>query len=151
MSIPLSFLRHSKSHIGQATFEWNKQQDVSEVLQHLLTEVRSICLPAYQRLTVSVVSTITCDTCYESSISEQDESILTVPMGGNIQECVQKYLAPVQLSAWKCPCCNVDREATKTTHFANASDVLILQMKRFSVVDNTSIQKSCAYSTTATI
>ena len=103
-------------------------------------------MPAYQRISVNVVSTITCDTCFESSINEQEESILSVPIGETIQDCVNKYLAPVPLSApeshWLCHSCNSVRDATKYHHFACTSDVVVIQLKRFSVAHDLTIHKS---------
>ena len=127
---------------------YRKVQPASEVVQHLLAEIHVVCLPAYQRIFVSVVSTITCNTCDESSINEQNESILSLPLGANLQQCLNNYLAPVQLTAsewnWMCPFCNAVRDATKYNHFANASDVLVIQLKRFAVAHDLSIHKSFA-------
>ena len=68
---PINFLEALQNSYRkvQPAFKWNRQQDVSEVFQHLLTEIQAVCLPAYHRLSVSVVSTITCTTCEESSIN----------------------------------------------------------------------------------
>ena len=121
----------------QPAFRWNVQQDVSDVFQHLLAAIQVVCLPAYQRISVNVVSTVTCDTCFESSINEQEESILTVPIGATIPECVNKYPAPVPLPAseyhWLCHSGHAVRDATKYYHFASTSDVVVIQLKRFSV------------------
>ena len=142
-SIFLEALQNSYRKV-QPTFRWNKQQDVSDVFQHLLGEVQSVCFAAYQRLSVTIASTITCNVCYESSVNEQSESILSVPLGLNITECIRKYMEPSSLTAenqWKCLSCNAIRDATRYHHFADASNVLVIQLKRFAVAHDSSVYK----------
>ena len=115
-------------------FRWNKQQDAAEVMQHLLCNSGHASTEAYNRLSIKLVTSVSCDTCLTSSLSEVTENILSVPIGSNIQNCIHRYLAPetlVEENQWFCHYCNEKRDATKTLHFADSSDVVILQLMRF--------------------
>ena len=122
------------------TFKWNRQQDASEVLQHLLREIGSISPQAYERVAINVVTVITCHTCHDASTNEVTETILCCPIASTIQACVNKYQLSEELTGenqWFCHGCQRKCDATKSYYFAKASDVLIIQLNRFTSFQNT--------------
>jgi ubiquitin C-terminal hydrolase len=150
---PLKFLTafqaSFREYQNSAEFVWSTPQDASEVLEHLLHEVGSLAGEAFNRIGVDVVSTVSCDTCLESSVSEEKHALISVPITSakSVLMSVQEYLKLESLTGdnqWFCINCNGKRDATKSLHFANAPVVLIVHLKRFSHHLDGSLHKSVA-------
>jgi ubiquitin C-terminal hydrolase len=146
---PLKFLTGLQSSMRQqqnsGTFKWSKQQDAAEVLEHLLQEICCLSVQAKERVTLSIVTTVSCDTCSAESPSEENHTTISVQIDGDIQSSISKHMEPEFLvgeNQWLCPVCNVKRNATKFHHFSNSSDILIIQIKRFRKPGNAPAYKS---------
>ena len=87
-------------------------------------------------------TTITCNTCLLAAKEEKCD-ILPLPMSNNIKTSLDKLLDSETLSSqnkWFCPSCDTLTESTKETSITNSSSVLIVQLTRFSILDNRAIK-----------
>ncbi|KAK8195966.1 ubiquitin-specific protease doa4 [Zalaria obscura] len=93
-------------------------------------------------------SRLRCTTCHFTSTTyEAFYSIsVEIPRSGrsSIEECLRSYCAEEMLSGdevWKCPRCNVEREATKQITITRAPQFLVVHFKRFSAGRGESARK----------
>ena len=80
------------------------------------------------------MKTITCNTCFCSSIKEDKSDILILPTFNQISSSLNESLKPETLSGeymWSCPQCSELRESTRETSVSNCGQVLIIQLNRF--------------------
>ena len=103
-------------------FGFNTQQDMAEILQVVLDEVKGISLAASHLICNTQKITVSCNTCFCSSISEENLDIVTVPVSTDIQTSMNQF----------CPSCNLLSERTRETCVINSAPILIIQLCRFS-------------------
>ncbi|VVC25104.1 Hypothetical protein CINCED_3A014822 [Cinara cedri] len=82
-------------------------------------------------------STVSCDTCFEKSITFEPFSSLSLPLPseGNrctLADCLQLYLNGESICGWHCPKCKCSRDATKKLDIMRLPPYLIIHLKRFS-------------------
>uniref|UniRef100_A0A2H8TIC7 Ubiquitin carboxyl-terminal hydrolase n=1 Tax=Melanaphis sacchari TaxID=742174 RepID=A0A2H8TIC7_9HEMI len=82
-------------------------------------------------------STVSCDTCFEKSITFEPFSSLSLPLPseGNkctLSDCLQLYLNGESICGWHCPRCKRSRDATKKLDIMRLPPYLIIHLKRFS-------------------
>ena len=128
-------LKCKLSIIRGVPFDFNTQQDVAEVLQVVLDEVKGISLAASHLICNTQKITVSCNTCFCSSESEENLDIVTLPVSTDIQTSMNQFLKPEILSSqnkWFCPSCNLLSESTRETCIINSAPTLIIQLCRFS-------------------
>ena len=116
-------------------FDFNTQQDVVEISQVVLDELKGVFLAASQLISNTQKITVSCNTCFCSSESEEILDILTLPVSADIQTSINQFLKPEILSSqnkWFCPSCSVLSESTRETCIINSAPILIIQLCRFS-------------------
>ena len=135
---PTNFLRALQckmSSIRKDPFNFNSQQDVPEILGVVLEELEGDSSLVENVLPITLRTTITCNTCFCSSITEDKSDILILPTFNQISSCLNESLKPEFLSGehmWPCPQCSELRESTRETSISNCGHVLIVQLNRFS-------------------
>ena len=73
-------LKRKLSIIRGVPFDFNTQQDVAEMLQVVLDEVKGISLAASHLICNTQKITVSCNTCFCSSVSEENLDIVTLPV-----------------------------------------------------------------------
>ena len=79
--------------------------------------------------------TVSCNTCFCSSESEENLDVLTLPVSADMQSSINQFLKPEILSShnkWFCPSCRALSESTRETWIINSAPILIIQFCRFS-------------------
>ena len=134
---PSNFLWALKRKLSKrSAFDFNTQQDVAEILQVVLDELNGVSLAASQLISNTQKITVSCNTCFCFSESEQNLDILTLPVSADIQASISQFLKPEILSShnkWFCPSCKAYSESTRETCFINSAPILIIQLSRFSI------------------
>ena len=128
-------LKHKLSNLRGVPFDFNTQQDVAEILQVVLDELKGVSLAASQLISNTQKITVSCNTCFCFSESEQNLDILTLPVSADIQASISQFLKPEILSShnkWFCPSCKAYSESTRETCFINSAPILIIQLCWFS-------------------
>ena len=128
-------LKRKPSIIRGVPFDFNTQQDVAEILHVVLDEVKGISLAASHLICNTQKITVSCNTCFYSSVSEENLDIVTLPVSTDIQTSMNQFLKPEIVSSqnkWFCPSCNLLSESTRETCILNSAPILIIQLCRFS-------------------
>ena len=128
-------LKSKLSIIRKVPFDFNTQQDMAEILQVVSDEVKGISLAASHLICNTQKITVSCNTCFCSSASEETLDIVTLPVSTDIQTSMNQFLKPEILSSqnkWFCPSCNLLSESTRETCIINSAPILIIQLCRFS-------------------
>ena len=128
-------LKCKLSNLRRVPFDFNTQQHMQEILQVVLDELKGVSLAASQLISNTQKITVSCNTCFCSSESEENLDILTLPVSADIQTSINQFLKPEILSSqnkWFCPSCSVLSESTRETCFINSAPILIIQLCWFS-------------------
>ena len=144
-------LKRKLSNLKGVPFAFNTQQDVAEILQVVLDELKGVSLAASQLISNTQKITVSCNTCFCFSESEQNLDILTLPVSADIQASISQFLKPEILSShnkWFFPSCKAYSESTRETCFINSAPILIIQLCRFSNQDGQLIKDANFFSCT---
>ena len=128
-------LKRKLSIIRGVPFDFNTQQDVAEILQVVLDEVKGISLAASHLICNTQKITVSFNTCFCSSVSEENLDIVTLPVSTDIQTSMNEFLKSEILSSqnkWFFPSCNLLSESTRETCIINSVPIFIIQLCRFS-------------------
>ena len=123
-------LKRKLSNLREVPFDFNTQQDVAEILQVVLDELKRVSLAASQLISNTQKIAVSCNTCFCFSKSEQNLDI-----SADIQASISQFLKPEILSShnkWFCPSCKALSESTRETCIINSAPTLIIQLCRFS-------------------
>ena len=99
---PYNFLwawKRKLSNLRGVPFDFNTQQVVAEILQVVLDELKGVSLAASQLISTTQKITVSCNTCFCSSESEENLDILTLPVSADIQASINQFLKPYSLSS----------------------------------------------------
>ena len=102
-------LKRSLSSTRVTPFNFNSQQDVAETLQVVLDELKGVSLAASSLISNKLRTTVSCNACLCSSVSEENLDILSLQVSTGIQTSLKQYLSPEILTSgnkWFCPSCN---------------------------------------------
>ena len=91
-------LKRKLSIIRGVPFSLNTQQDVAEILQVVLDELKGISLAASHSICNTQKITFSCNTYFCSSVSEENLDIVTLPVSTDIQTSMNQILKPEILS-----------------------------------------------------
>ena len=78
---------------------------------------------------------VSCNTCFCSSVSEENLDTVTLPVSADIQTSMNHFLKSEILTSqnkWFCPSCNLLCESTRETCIINSAPILIIQLCWFS-------------------
>ena len=128
-------LKRSLSSTRVTPFDFNSQQDVAEILQVVLDELKGVSLAASSLISNTLRTTVSCNTCLCSSVSEENLDILSLQVSTDIQTSLKQFLSPEILSSgnkWFCPSCKTLSESTRETCVMNSAPILAIQLCRFS-------------------
>ncbi|XP_057299094.1 putative ubiquitin carboxyl-terminal hydrolase 50 [Hydractinia symbiolongicarpus] len=145
---PSAFLRALQRKMSNARnnpFSINTQQDVPEILPHVLNELTWPSVIANNIITNKVTTTISCNSCLLSSSREESMSILPLPVSNNITGSIKAFLQPEYMSGndrWMCPQCSSLQDSTRETVFTQCGDILIIQLKRFNCIQGRSVKNN---------
>ena len=92
-------------------------------------------LAASSLISNTIRTTVSCNTCLCSSISEENLDILPLQVWTGIQTSIKQFLSPEILSSgnkWFCPLCKTLSESTRETCVMNSAPILAIQLCRFS-------------------
>ena len=116
------------------------------MLQFLLEELKGDSVVADQLISASVVSTITCNTCFNSSSKEEKFNIIALPLSRSFSNSLNKFLEPELLkdeNKWFCGICNSLQDSIQDCKFVNCGSVLIFQLKCYAMADGTFKKDNC--------
>ena len=130
----LRFLKQTLIKSGRVDFDLFQQQDACEILSCILDEFCSHSLQALDLIKIQVRNTITCNTCFQSSVHEDLCKILQLPISPSIQQAIDLYLQPEELrdhDKYFCNFCSSHQPASLEHELVNSGSLLIVQLKRF--------------------
>ena len=128
-------LKHKLSNLRGVPLDFNTKQDVAEILQVVLDELKGVSVEESQLISNTQKIAVSCNTCFCFSESEQNFDILTLPVSADTQASISQFLKPEILSSnnkWFCPSCQALSESTRETCIINSATVFIIQLCRFS-------------------
>ena len=137
---PLNSLWALKCKISSthsAPFNFNSQQDVSEILQVIFDEFKRTSLKTDCLFSDTLRTTITCNSYFCSSVREEKLDIVSVSMADNFNSSLENFLSSDWLTSendWFCPSCNSFGERIKGTSIIQSTPILVIHLKRFCVV-----------------
>ena len=127
-------LKRSLSSTRVTPFDFNSQQDVAEILQVVLDELKGVSLAASSLISNTLRTTVSCNTCLCSSVSEENLDILPLQVSTGIQTSLKQFLSPEILSSgnkWFCPSWKTLSESTRGI-CVNSAPSLAIQLCCFS-------------------
>ena len=130
---PSTFLKSLEVVIrnaGNKAFNFNTQQDATEVLNHIIEDMSKDSPSAASSVSVAIKTTTTCNTCLLSDQIEERALYISVPVERSVQIALSKYLEPTQGEGF-CICCREISSNSIERCFAEANNYLIIQQKRF--------------------
>ena len=117
-------------------------QDAQDFLNVLLEEICSHNIHMKNLFQSSYLSCVSCDNCFIDSEKMEFFNILQVPISAvsncTLEECIEEIIKPEHLTGenrWNCYVCDKRCDATKTLCYSELSNVLIVQLLRFSQTD----------------
>lgn len=145
---PSNFLRALQckmSSIRGAPFNINTQQDVPEILLHILDELTGPSVIANNSITNILTTTMSCNSCLFSSSREERMTIVPLATSSSVANSFHLFFQPEELTGndmWLCPQCSSLQDSTRETAFSQCGDLLILQLKRFTCVEGRSVKNN---------
>ena len=117
-----------------APFDFNSQQDVAEILQVVIDELKGTSIRADDLLSNTFITTVIFNSCFCSAVREEKLDIVLVLMADNVNSSSEKFLSSQLLkleNEWFCRSCNSFKESIKDTSFIQSAPVLAIHLKRF--------------------
>ena len=130
----LRFLKQVLTKTGRTDFNLFEQQDASEILSCVLNELCSESLQASIPIKLHVKNTVTCNLCFQSSVTEDPFMILQLSVSDSTQSAIDSFLKPEELTnnnLFFCNYCASLQPAVLEHEFSRLGDFLIIQIKRF--------------------
>ena len=128
----------------QVPFQFNTQQDVPEILQVVLVELRDYSTIAGNILAICVGNSTTCDTSGCCNIDEVKLDIIRLPLAKSISLYLDRYLSSENLTGvnkWFCPACHALMNSTRET-FVDSGSILVLQILHYDNFKGTVIKNN---------
>ena len=92
-------LKRNLSTVRVAPFDFKSQQDVAEILQVVLDELKGVSLAASSLISNTQRTTVSYNNCLCSSVSEENLDILPLQVSTDIQTSINQFLSPEILSS----------------------------------------------------
>ena len=134
---PSNFLRALQNLITLnrgVPFNVNTQQDVPEILQIILSELKGVSTIADNIISSSLNITKTCEVCLSYSAEEIKQDIVQLPLTNSISSSIEELLSTEHLSGNNkrfCRMCNCDQDYVRDSEFVNCGNFLIFQLLRY--------------------
>ena len=131
-------LKNTFNKIGRSSFDIFAQQDVAEVLEVILEELSGSSLFANEVYNIKGLTSIMCHTCNQFTKSEDNITILRLPVVKDFPTSLRKILEIESLTGPNSPYCNVCSSKTESDSkfsLTSLGSCLIVQLKRFLVSD----------------
>ena len=131
---PSNFLRAFQQKIVEklgTPFNINSQQDVPEIFQILLDELKGSSPIVDGIISSSVVRTTTCNNCFISSAQEDKHNIISLPLSNSISSSLTDFLKPEELrgnNRWFCNVCNSLQDSVRDCNFTNCGTIFIVAL-----------------------
>ena len=128
-------LKRSMSNTRVTPFDFSSQQDVAVILQFVLDELKGVSLAASSLISNTLRTTVSCNTCLCSSVSEENLDILPLQVSTGTETSLNQFLSPEIFTPgnkWFCPTCNTFSDSTRETCVMNSAHILAIQLCRFS-------------------
>ena len=87
-------LRNKITKYCGSSFHFNSQQDVPEILQIKIHELKGISLVVDNIILSTLQTSATCSICFCCNIQEETFDIITLPLTWSVPESVKKFLEP---------------------------------------------------------
>ena len=143
---PSNFLRAFQNTISNkrgTPFNINTQQDVPEILQILLDELKGSSPISDGIISSSLLTTTTCDTCFSSSSKEDKHQIISLSLSNSLSSSLQHLMEPEYLkddNKWFCNMCNQHQVSVRDCKFVKCGNIIILQLNRYANVNGTLVK-----------
>ena len=127
-------LRNKITKDHESPFNFNSQQDVPEILQIVIDELKGISQLADNIISSTLQTSVTCNVCLCCNIQEEKFDIITLPLTSSVSESIKKFLEPEELTGankWFCPSCNDLTNSTKEIKFIKVGTIVIFQLQRY--------------------
>ena len=138
------FVSKTLSTKKQVPFQFNTQQDVPEILQVVLVELKDYSTIAGNILAMCVGNSTTCDTSGCCNIDEVKLDIIRLPLAKSISLYLDRYLSSENLTGvnkWFCPACHALMNSTRET-FVDSGSILVLQILHYDNFKGTVIKNN---------
>ena len=135
---PAHFVDKLGALISQARgvkFIMNRANDVPEVLGYILCEMLARC-PVSSKCIFSTFFKVdrSCDVCFSSSCTEEQVSMLRVPVRSSIQLSIQDFFSSSRLDGLNqryCGVCGINQDATCDICLIKPPELPIIHLVRF--------------------
>ncbi|KAM5466714.1 putative ubiquitinyl hydrolase 1 [Microsporum ferrugineum] len=118
------------------------QQDCVEFLTKLISQISNVYTGDIQHIFQSVFKyRSTCQNCQNTKYSERDHSWVlgASPLKkqrGSIEDCIQEYMKPEEISGYHCGNCNTKSTLHRHMFIRDAPEVLMVQVTRFKISES---------------
>ena len=115
----------------------NRSNDAPEVLGYILNNISTTRATTGNLFTTSVSIERTCDSCQNSSISEDSQPILRVPIRSTVGASLREIFRTSMLDGenqLSCSVCHSLEDGTSESKLTRAPEVLIIQLLRFTSI-----------------
>ena len=120
-------------------FAINQQHDAADIFSYLL-ECTTATSPSMKALFNSIIMHNTrCLSCDQTFSSNEENPLIQVLVMYSTKESLKMFLQPFILEGnnkYFCSNCKSFQNAARSTFFTRLGDVLVIQLRRFSFVDN---------------
>ena len=133
-SFLLISLENSLKKAGRTNFEYNKQQDAVEILDHIIDIFTDYSASARRIISLTSSIEISCDSCYQFYSNVDDCFVLKLPIHKTVQASLNSIFLSESMSGDNAPFCSVcESKQDAESHFAirQVGDYLIIQFLRF--------------------
>ena len=128
---PTNFLWALRNKITRnrgSLFNFNSQQDVPEILQIVIDELKGISQLEDIIISSTLQTSVTCNVCLYCNIQEEKFDMITLPLTSSVSEFIKKFLEHEELTGakrWFCPSCNDLTYSTKEIKFIKVRTIVI--------------------------
>ena len=142
-------LQRKITSLRKVPFNFNTQQDVVEILHVVLDEVKGSSTTAADMVSTTLRHTITCNSCFCTSINEEKHDILTLPTSCSLKESFENFLSSETLCSqnqWFCPVCEAHKDSIREHIIVKCPPILIVQLNRFKMLDQSIVKDEQLFS-----
>ena len=133
---PSNFLIVLQNLISKKTnrpFNVNSQQDVPEILQFILDELKGTSIIADNIISTSLISTETCVVCFTESKEETKHDIIRLDLSNSIRSSFEIFLSSKNFIGENgsfCNMCSTLQDSERTIRISNCGSILIFHLIR---------------------
>ena len=125
---------------GNSTFNVFSQQDAPEILVHVLAEFSSDLAFVSNLFTCEVRTSISCDECFQESVTGEISTVLAVPLKESVQSSISSFFLPEETNFF-CLFCGEMRNGTSVNSLTRCGEYVVVQLKRFAAEGTRTLKK----------